>query len=222
MKIKFGILFLIILTCIFIATGFYFLKQYAIFSSIFFIASLINMIFIYKEYDKDSKVVFNIENAPEELKIKHSISMGVINILIYMIFLMVAIFGVIISKDKLNMSNVSVLVVIVIFCGIFIVMLSLEIKKISGTFISINNEGIRFKDNQRMHWSKIEQEKVISKYIKSKDSRHDHRLEINYLYFFYDRDKVEVEISKFDIDGHELAQFLKIYRERYYRQHSLS
>lgn len=37
----------------------------------------------------------------------------------------------------------------------------------------------------------------------------------NYLYFFHDKDKIELNIDDFDITDRQLAQALKIFRTRY-------
>ncbi|MCD1117714.1 hypothetical protein [Chryseobacterium turcicum] len=73
--------------------------------------------------------------------------------------------------------------------------------------ISINKNGIQIKDNPRYLWNEIQLEKIISKHLVSRESKHDYKPEINYLYFFHNNEKIEIKIDDFDISNYQLAQF---------------
>nr|WP_315029830.1 hypothetical protein [uncultured Chryseobacterium sp.] len=221
-KFKFGIVFLATFTIVSLAIGAYFLKLYPLFSIIFFLAAIINSILCYKEYRFQNKTSINKDNTPEETKIKYPVSNIIVTILTYSVFPVVAIFGLTISRTQFNLNNSSAFMIITLFISAFIIASYLEIKKKSNVFIVINDEGIQLGNTPAMKWKEIQQEKIISRNIKGQDYRRNYTAIVNYLYLFYNDQKVEVEIDDFNITDYDLAQLLKKYRELYNKQNSLS
>ncbi|MCS3869144.1 hypothetical protein J3D55_002060 [Chryseobacterium ginsenosidimutans] len=85
----------------------------------------------------------------------------------------------------------------------------------SKIIISINEKGIKIKSNPRYLWSEIQLEKITVKHTNNPDSRQQPVIESNYLYFFHNDEKTEIQIDDFDITDYQLAQVLKIFRTRY-------
>lgn len=110
---------------------------------------------------------------------------------------------------KMNFVVIFVLTLLIAFTGYFIVKIVLEIKKISKVMISINKNGIQIKDNPRYLWNEIQLEKIISKHLVSRESKHDYKPEINYLYFFHNNEKIEIKIDDFDISNYQLGAGFK-------------
>jgi len=116
---------------------------------------------------------------------------------------------------KPNFASIFVLILLIGFTGYFIVKIILEIKKISKVMISINRKGIQIKDQPIYVWDEIQLEKITSKHLVSRESKHDYKPEINYLYFFHNNEKIEIKIDDFDISNYQFAQVLKIFRSRH-------
>lgn len=116
---------------------------------------------------------------------------------------------------KPNFASIFVLILLIGFTGYFIVKIILEIKKISKVIISINRKGIQIKDQPIYVWNEIQLEKITSKHLVSRESKHDYKPEINYLYFFHNNEKIEIKIDDFDISNYQFAQVLKIFRSRH-------
>lgn len=213
---KFGIIFYAILGILAITIGIYFLQYNFILSIIFFIGAFINGVFIHKEYNthKHDKIEYEEDTVSDEVVIKHSCSGRIIKISIYSIFVMIGILFLFSIIIKMNFVVIFVLTLLIAFTGYFIVKIVLEIKKISKVMISINKNGIQIKDNPRYLWNEIQLEKIISKHLVSRESKHDYKPEINYLYFFHNNEKIEIKIDDFDISNYQLAQVLKIFRSR--------
>lgn len=213
---KFGIIFYAILGILAITIGIYFLQYNFILSIIFFIGAFINGVFIHKEYNthKHDKIEYEEDTVSDEVVIKHSRSGRIIKISIYSIFVMIGILFLFSIIIKMNFVVIFVLTLLIAFTGYFIVKIVLEIKKISKVMISINKNGIQIKDNPRYLWNEIQLEKIISKHLVSRESKHDYKPEINYLYFFHNNEKIEIKIDDFDISNYQLAQVLKIFRSR--------
>lgn len=213
---KFGIIFYAILGILAITIGIYFLQYNFILSIIFFIGAFINGVFIYKEYNthKHDEIEYEEDTVSDEVVIKHSRSGRIIKISIYSIFVMIGILFLFSIIIKMNFVVIFVLTLLIAFTGYFIVKIVLEIKKISKVMISINKNGIQIKDNPRYLWNEIQLEKIISKHLVSRESKHDYKPEINYLYFFHNNEKIEIKIDDFDISNYQLAQVLKIFRSR--------
>lgn len=213
---KFGIIFYAILGILAIIIGTYFLQYNFIISIIFFIGAFINAVFIHKEYNthKHDKIGYEEDTVSDEFVIKYSRSGRIIAISTYSIFVMVGILFLLSIIIKPNFASIFVLILLIGFAGYFIVKIVLEIKKISKVMISINKKGIQIKDNPRYPWNEIQLEKITSKHLVSRESKHDYKPEINYLYFFHNNNKVEIKIDDFDISNYQLAQVLKIFRSK--------
>ena len=214
---KFGIIFYTILGVLAFLIGVYLLQYFIPFSIIFFIGAFINGVFIHKEYNihKSDKTVYDENTLPDEVIVKYSRSGRIIAISIYSIFVILGIFFLSCIIIKFNFISMFVVALLSAFTIYFIVKIVLEIKKISKTIISINGKGIQIKDNPRYVWNEIQLEKIIVKRLVSRESKHDYRPEVNYLYFFHNDEKTEVQIDDFDITDYQLAQVLKIFRARY-------
>lgn len=212
---KFGIIFYVILGILAITIGIYFLQYNFIISIIFFIGAF-NVVFIHKEYNthKHDKIEYEEDTVSDEFVIKYSRSGRIIAISTYSIFVMVGILFLLSIIIKPNFASIFVLILLIGFAGYFIVKIILEIKKISKVMISINKKGIQIKDNPRYPWNEIQLEKITSKHLVSRESKHDYKPEINYLYFFHNNNKVEIKIDDFDISNYQLAQVLKIFRSK--------
>ncbi|AZA60343.1 hypothetical protein [Chryseobacterium indoltheticum] len=213
---KFGIIFYTILGILAFTLGIYFLQYNFIISIIFFTGAFINGIFIHKEYSihKHDKIEYKENTVSEEVIIKYSRSGRIIAISTYCIFVMIGILFLSSIVIKLNFVTIFVLIVLIGFTGYFILKIVLEIKKISKIMISINRKGIQIKDNPRYFWNEIQLEKITSKHLVSRESKHDYKPEINYLYFFHNNEKIEIKIDDFDISNYQFAQVLKIFRFR--------
>ncbi|WP_435525083.1 hypothetical protein [Chryseobacterium indoltheticum] len=214
---KFGIIFYTILGILAFAIGVYFLQFNFIISIIFFIGAFINCVFIHKEYNihKHDKIEYNEETVSDEIVIKYSRSGRIIAISTYSIFVMVGILFLLSIIIKPNFASIFILILLIGFTGYFIVKIVLEIKKISKIMISINKKGIQIEDLPIYIWSEIQLEKITSKHLVSRESKHDYKPEINYLYFFHNNEKIEIKIDDFDISNYQFAQVLKIFRSRH-------
>ncbi len=73
----------------------------------------------------------------------------------------------------------------------------------------------QIKNNSRYLWNEIQLEKIIVKRLVSRESKHDYKPEVNYLYFFHNDKKIEINIDDFDITDYHLSQVLKIFRDRF-------
>ncbi|QQQ29413.1 hypothetical protein [Chryseobacterium indoltheticum] len=213
---KFGIIFYAILGILAFTLGIYFLQYNFIISIIFFIGAFINGIFIHKEYSihKHDKIEYEENTVSEEVIIKYSRSGRIIAISTYCIFVMIGILFLSSIVIKLNFVTIFLLIVLIGFTGHFITKIVYEIKKIPKVMISINRKGIQIKDNPRYFWNEIQLEKITSKHLVSRESKHDYKPEINYLYFFHNNEKIEIKIDDFDISNYQFAQVLKIFRSR--------
>lgn len=218
---KFGIILYVILGIMSSIVGYSLIKSSQLFSIIFFITSiaLITISHIEYKYDKNNKIVLNQDDEiPEEINVKYFKSNIVINILKYCIFIILSIFLLNLFNKKYkeidsNYFFISIITIIGIsFCLIKII---LEIKKLSQILISINNMGIKLKNNPRIKWKEISLEKITTRYISNPTSKYDNRNEINSLHFFHNNEKIEINIDDFDITDYQLSQVLKIFRTRH-------
>lgn len=218
---KFGIILYVILGIMSSIVGYSLIKSSQLFSIIFFITSiaLITIAHIEYKYDKNNKIVLNQDDEiPEEINVKYFKSNIVINILKYCIFIILSIFLLNLFNKKYkeidsNYFFISIITIIGIsFCLIKII---LEIKKLSQILISINNMGIKLKNNPRIKWKEISLEKITTRYISNPTSKYDNRNEINSLHFFHNNEKIEINIDDFDITDYQLSQVLKIFRTRH-------
>jgi len=216
-QMKFGIIFYSILGILALLIGIYLLQYFFILSIIFFIGVFINGVFIYKEYNihKNDKIEYDENTLSDEVIIKYSRSGRIIAISVYSIFMILGIFLLSCIIMKSDFMTMLILTFLAAFTIYFIVKIILEIKKISKVMISINGKGIQMKDNPRYLWKDIQLEKIIVKRLVSRESKHDYQPEVNYLYFFHNKEKIEVNIDDFDITDYQLAQVLKIFRTRY-------
>ncbi|MCS3532016.1 hypothetical protein [Chryseobacterium sp. JUb7] len=214
---KFGIIFYSILGILALIIGVYLLQYFILLSIIFFIGTFINGVFIYKEYNihKNNIVEYHENSIPDEVIVKYSRSGRIIAIATYSIFVILGLFFLLGLKFKFNGTAIIVLIVLLGFTGYFTFKIISEIKKISKIIISINGKGIQIKDNPRYFWNNIQLEKIIVKRLVSRESKHDYKPEINYLYFFHNNEKIEINIDDFDITDYQLAQVLKIFRTRH-------
>lgn len=214
---KFGIIFYTILGILALLIGIYLLQYLFILSIIFFIGAFINGVFIYKEYNihKSDKIEYDENMLPDEVVVKYSRSGRIIAISTYSIFVMLGILFLSSIIIKLNFISIFVLALLAAFTVYFIVKIILEVKKISKIMISVNGKGIQMEDNPRYLWNEIQLEKIIAKRLVSRESKHDYKPEINYLYFFHNNEKIEIKIDDFDITDYQLSQVLKIFRSRY-------
>lgn len=214
---KFGIVFYAILGIAALLTGVYLLHYSFPISIIFFIGTFINGVFIHKEYSihKSDKIVYDENTLPDEVVVKYSRSGRIIAISIYSIFMILGLFFLYSIIVKSDSQNIIISALVIAFIAYFIVKIFKEIKKISKIVISIDGKGIQIKDNPRYLWKDIQLEKIIVKRLVSRESKHDYKPEINYLYFFHNDEKIEINIEDFDITDHHLSQVLKIFRARY-------
>ncbi|MCQ4139990.1 MULTISPECIES: hypothetical protein [unclassified Chryseobacterium] len=214
---KFGIIFYSILGVLALIIGVYLLQYLFILSIIFFIGAFINGVFIYKEYNihKSDKIEYNENTLPDEIIVKYSRSGRIIAIATYSIFMMLGILFISSIKFKMNFITIFVLALLIAFTGYFILKIIVEIKKISKVMISVNGKGIQIENNPTCLWNEIQLEKIIVKRLVSRESKHDYKPEINYLYFFHGDEKIEINIDDFDITDYQLSQVLKIFRSRY-------
>jgi len=214
---KFGIIFYSILGVLALIIGVYLLQYLFILSIIFFIGAFINGVFIYKEYNihKSDKIEYNENTLPDEIIVKYSRSGRIIAIATYSIFMMLGILFISSIKFKMNFITIFVLALLIAFTGYFILKIIVEIKKISKVMISVNGKGIQIENNPTCFWNEIQLEKIIVKRLVSRESKHDYKPEINYLYFFHGDEKIEINIDDFDITDYQLSQVLKIFRSRY-------
>lgn len=214
---KFGIIFYSILGILALLIGVYLLQYFFILSIIFFIGAFINGVFIYKEYNihKSDKIEYDETTLLDEVIVKYSRSGRIIAISIYSIFVILGIFFLSCIIMKFNFMTVFIVALLAAFTIYFIVKVILEIKKISKVMISINGKGIQVKDNPRYLWNEIQLEKIIVKRLVSRESKHDYKPEVNYLYFFHNNEKIEINIDDFDITDYQLSQVLKIFRARH-------
>lgn len=215
---KFGIVFYAILGIAALLTGIYLLYYSLPVSIIFFIGAFINGVFIHKEYSvhKSDKIVYDENTVPDEVVVKYSRSGRIIAILIFSIFMILGLFFLYSMITKSDSGNIIILAAVIAFNAYFIIKIFNEIKKISKVVISINGKGIQIKDHPRYLWKDIQLEKIIVKRLVSRESKHDYKPEINYLYFFHNDEKIEIDIDDFDITDHQLSQVLKIFRARYH------
>lgn len=215
---KFGIIFYAILGIAALLTGIYLLYYSLPVSIIFFIGAFINGVFIHKEYSvhKSDKIVYDENTVPDEVVVKYSRSGRIIAILIFSIFMILGLFFLYSMITKSDSGNIIILAAVIAFNAYFIIKIFNEIKKISKVVISINGKGIQIKDHPRYLWKDIQLEKIIVKRLVSRESKHDYKPEINYLYFFHNDEKIEIDIDDFDITDHQLSQVLKIFRARYH------
>ncbi len=215
---KFGIIFYAILGILAFLLGVYLLQYSILISFIFFITTFINGVFIYKEYSvhKNEKIEYNENTLPEEVIIKYSRSGRIIVIAMYSIFVILGLFFLVGIRFKLNGATIFTLIIFSGFTGYFIFKIITEIKKISQIILSINGKGIQIKNNKRYLWNDIQLEKIIVKRRVSREpSRHDYTPENNYLYFFHNNEKIEINIDEFDINDYQLSRILKIFRSQY-------
>lgn len=216
-KFSFGIIFYTIFGILAFFIGIYLLQYFIPLSVIFFIATFINGVFIYKEYSfhKSNKIEYDENSVPDEIIVKYSHSGRIIAIATYSIFVILGLFFLFGFKFKFNVAAIFMLGILLGFTGYFIFKIISEVKKISQIIISINKKGIQVKNNTRYLWSEIQLEKIIVKRLVSRESKHDYKPEINYLYFFHNNEKIEINIDDFDITDDQLAQVLKIFRARF-------
>ncbi|UZT97826.1 hypothetical protein ODZ84_22080 [Chryseobacterium fluminis] len=214
---KFGIIFYSTIGMLTLIAGVYLLQYFILLSIIFFIGTFINGVFIYKEYNihKNNIVEYDENTLPDEVTIKYSLSGRIIAIATYSIFVILGIFFLSCIIMKFNFITIFIVALLAAFTIYFIVKIILEIKKTSKIIISIDRKGIQIKNNPMYFWNEIQLEKIIVKRLVSRESKHDYKPEVNYLYFFHGDEKVEVNIDDFDITDYQLAQVLKIFRKRY-------
>lgn len=214
---KFRIIFYSILGILALLIGVYLLQYFIPLSIIFFIGAFINGVFIHKEYSihKSDKIEYHENSVPDEVIVKYSRSGRIIAIATYSIFVILGLFFLLGLKFKFNGTAIVVLIILLGFTGYFIFKIISEIKKISQIIISINGKGIQIKNNPTYLWNEIQLEKIIVKRLVSRESKHDYKPEVNYLYFFHNDEKIEINIDDFDITDYQLAQVLKIFRARY-------
>jgi len=214
---KFGIIFYSILGFLSLIIGVYLIQYIFILSIIFFIGAFINGVFIYREYyiHKNNKTEYDESLLPNEIIIKYSRAGRIIKISINSIFMMTGILFLSSIIFKSNFITISVIVLITALTIYFAVKIFFEIKNISKIMISIDERGIQLFDNERYLWNEIQLEKIITKRLVGRESKHDYKPEINYLYFIHNNEKKEIMIDDFDITDYQLAQVLKIFRSRY-------
>ncbi|REC79137.1 hypothetical protein DRF60_07545 [Chryseobacterium elymi] len=214
---KFGIIFYTILGILALSIGVYLLQYFFILSIIFFIGAFINGVFIYKEYNihKSDKIEYDENTLPDEIIIKYSRSGRIIAISAYSIFVILGIFFLSCIIITFNFMTMFIVALLTAFTIYFLAKVILEIKKISTVMIFISGKGIQIKDNPTYLWNEIKLEKIIVKRLVSRESKHNYQPEVNYLYFFHNNEKIEVNIDDFDITDYQLAQVLKIFRIRH-------
>lgn len=214
---KFGIIFYLILGFLALSIGIYVLQYSFILSIIFFIGAFINGVFIYKEYTlhKNDKIEYDENTLSDEILIRYSRSGIIVAISIHSILVIMGLFFISCINIRFDFMTMLTLTLLTAFTIYFIVKIILLIKNTSKIMISINGKGIQIKDSPRYLWNDIQLEKIIVRRLVNRESKHDHRPEINYLYFFHNNEKVEINIDDFDMTDYQLAQILKIFRARH-------
>lgn len=214
---KFGIIFYAFLGILALVISFYLLSHFFALSIIFFIGAFINGVFIYKEYTihQRDKIEYSEHTLPEEVIIKYSLPGRIISISTYSIFVILGFFFLSCIIIKFNFITVLILILLMAFIIYFIIKIFSEIKRIPAVIISIDTKGIQVKERPRYLWKDIQLEKIIVKRLVGRESRHDYRPEMNYLYFFHEGEKIEINIDDFDITDYQLSQVLKIFRSKY-------
>ncbi|WP_312396198.1 hypothetical protein [Chryseobacterium sp.] len=216
---KFGIIFCTIVGLCALFAGIYYFKLLFPVSLIFIIVALINAVFAYKEYNiqKSEKIIYDEITTPKEVLIKYSPSSIIIAISIYFIFIILGVFILYLTIINYD-SSIIFIGTIAIVSGLLIFILIkiiIQTKDLSKIIISINEKGIQVKNSPRYLWNEISVEKITTKYIRNPDSKHQNNVYSNYLYFFHGSTKIELNIDDFDITDFQLAQVLKIFRNRY-------
>ncbi|SNR65758.1 hypothetical protein SAMN04487979_115107 [Flavobacterium sp. ov086] len=90
------------------------------------------------------------------------------------------------------------------------------IKRIDEIQFRINSEGIQYQNLNLVPWSNIENERVITEYINSKDIRH------YFTYYIIDSDQVmKFNLKNLSTDISELTITLTIQRNKYKRENNL-
>jgi hypothetical protein len=214
---KFGIIFYSILGILALIIGVYLLQYFLFLSLIFFVGAFINGVFIYKEYHmhKADKMEYDEHTLLDEVIIKYSLPGRIIAIATYSIFVILGIFFICCVRPKFNFITLLILMVLTAFIVYLIIKIISEIKKISAVIISVDGKGIQIKEQARYLWNDIQLEKITVKHLVSRESKHDYRPEMNYLYFFHKSEKIEINIEDFDITDYQLSQALRIFRSRY-------
>lgn len=214
---KFGIIFYSVLGILALIIAVYLLKYLFILSFIFFIGAFINGVLIYKEYTlhHSSKIKYENDTCPDEVIVKYSISGRIISISVYSIFVILGMFFLSSIIIKFNFITIAILLLTAGLIFYFARKIVKEIKNISKVMVSVNGKGIRVEDNPICLWKDIQLEKIITKRIVSRESKHGYQPEVNYLYFFHHQEKIEIQIDDFDITDYQLSQILKIFRAKY-------
>ncbi|GAB0157308.1 hypothetical protein CHRYSEOSP005_25810 [Chryseobacterium sp. Alg-005] len=223
MKVKFGIVFYMISEVITLYLGIYFLKISILFSIIFFVAAIAILLFMYKQYlsHKTMDIPINENTVPEEIQIKYSVSLKMINISFYLILIIIGVFMLTLLYYKKKFDNIFGTISALALLAFPFIMVIKDIKKTSSVVISINNEGIQLNKNPRIKWSEIQHEKIITKHVKDSISHHQYSSEVNYLYFYHKNEKIEVEIDDLNVTDYNLSQYLIIYRDRFNEENKL-
>ncbi|WP_300346803.1 hypothetical protein [Chryseobacterium sp.] len=159
----------------------------------------------------------------EELQIKNSKSISVVTSLSYLIFIIVCIFflNLLLKNQPESLTTFAIMPIGTILFSL--IMIFLEIRKMNSIVIQINKKGIQTYKRALMNWDDIENEKIISRTFTAKESKHDFKNEINYLFFNFRDERIEIKIDDLDITDSELNHYLKIYRESFnQRQQNIS
>lgn len=215
---KTRIYFLIIIAIITCAIGIFFLKNIPLLSFIFFLSTIANIFFAFREnkmetlLKENSKIYSNVN----EIQIKTYKSINAITILTCSIFIIISTFFLYLVLKKgidIFFSLVAIMPITVII--FFVFMIYKEIKKMNSTIITINSKGIQILKKPFMNWYDIENERIISRFYTFKESKHDNSSEVNHLLFYYKNERIEIAIDELDITDSQLNQHLKIFRTRF-------
>jgi hypothetical protein len=216
MKNNFGLYFHILFGVITFVLGLYFLKNLIFLSLLFFIATIVNILLLFKEYQilVSPKKNMKLLEIQEELQIKKSKSISFVTSLSYLVFIIICIFflSLLLKDQPENLIMIAISIGALLFS---ITMLFLEIRKMNSVIIRINKKGIQTYQKPLMNWNDIENEKIIFRTFRAKESKHDFSGEINYLHFYFKNEKIEIEINDLDISESELNHYLKMYRESF-------
>ncbi|MCU7613397.1 hypothetical protein N0B16_03010 [Chryseobacterium sp. GMJ5] len=197
--------------------GIYFLKEVLLLSILFFIAALVSLTLAYKEYCIHKNQLRKIDTLPvaEEVQIRKSKLILLVKISSYFIFIIVSVFFLIVIIQN-KIENLIVIGMMPLFIIVFVtVKVLIELKNMNAVSIFINSQGIKIQNGEMMNWGDIQQEKITSKVFRSKESKYDYAAEVEYLFFYFKNEKMEIALNELDLTTQDLNDYLKKFRERF-------
>lgn len=210
-------LFHLLFGCISFSLAIHCLREILFLSVLFFIAALVSVILAYKEYRIQKNQLRKLDTllVEDELQIRKSKSILFVNILSYFIFIIVSVFFLIVIIQN-KIENLIFIGIMPLFIIVFVtVKVLIELKNMNAVSIFINSQGIKIQNGEMMNWGDIQQEKITSKVFRSKESKDNYAAEVEYLFFYFKNEKLEVALNELDITTQDLNDYLKKFRERF-------